>query len=233
MTALRDNLAPLRAELLALAEGTAQALDPTVWTVDPRRIPDWHPCAELVRADDGARILIQQERLRSGRWTLHGVLPESTTYYYRHDIESGNITVTRAKTGAQVARDVQQRLLPFLDAAVAEMSARQHRHLTDVHEVDTIARRLKRVPLTTGRPPGEANRRNGEDNVRTLRWNQGTGTSWRSPRADIKVSRAEFSGIEITCSHLTADMAEAVLRALTASLPATVPATVPAAELAA
>ncbi|MFB8167303.1 hypothetical protein ACFC60_05025 [Kitasatospora purpeofusca] len=229
MTALRDNLAPLRAELLALAEGTVQALGPDEWTVDPRRIPDWHPCAELVRAEDGARILIQQERLRSGRWTLHGVLPDSTTYYYRHDIETGDITVTRAKTGAQVARDVQRRLLPVLDAAVAEMSARQHRHLTGVHEVDTIARRLKRVPLTTGRPPGEATRRNGQDNVRSLRWNQGAGTSWRSPHAEVKVSRAEFSGIEITCSHLTADMAEAVLRALTASLPAAVPA----AELAA
>ncbi|WP_282203705.1 hypothetical protein [Kitasatospora fiedleri] len=89
MTALRDNLAPLRAELLALAEGTVQALGPDEWTVDPRRIPDWHPCAELVRAEDGARILIQQERLRSGRWNLHGVLPDSTTYYYRHDIETG------------------------------------------------------------------------------------------------------------------------------------------------
>ncbi|MFJ6622311.1 hypothetical protein ACIQOW_32615 [Kitasatospora sp. NPDC091335] len=220
MTALRDELAPLRAELLSLAEELAQALDPTVWTVDPRRIPDWHPCVELLRTEDRARILIQQERLRPGRWWVHGVLPESSTYFYRYDIESGDITVTRAKTGAQVARDVQRRLLPVLDAAVAEMSARQHRHLTDVHEVDTIARRLKRVPLTTGRPPGEANRRNGEDNVRTLRWNQGTGTSWMSPHAEVKVSRARFSGIEITCSHLTPDMAEAVLRALTASLPA-------------
>ncbi|GAA1403177.1 hypothetical protein GCM10009639_47550 [Kitasatospora putterlickiae] len=223
MTALRDELAPLRAELLSLAEGLAQALGSAEWTVDPRRIPDWHPCAELVRTEDGARLLIQQERLRPGRWWVHGVLPDSGTYYYRHDIDAGEITVTRAKTGAQVARDVQRRLLPVLDAAVAEMSARQHRHLTDVHEVTTVARRLKRVPLTTGQAPGEAKRRNGEDNVRTLRWNQGPGTSWTSPHAEVKISRARFSGVEITCSHLTPDMAEAVLRALTASLPAAVP----------
>ncbi|WP_043475187.1 hypothetical protein [Kitasatospora sp. MBT66] len=224
MTYLRDELAPLRAELLALAEGLAQALGPDEWTVEPRRIVDWHPATELVRTEDGARILIQQERLRSGRWWVHGVLPDTSTYYYRHDIESGDITVTRAKTAAQVAQDVQRRLLPVLDAAVAEMSARQHRHLTDVHEVTTVARRLKAVPLTTGQPPGEANRRNGEDTTRTLRWNQGPGTSWTSPHADVKVSRAKFSGIEITCSHLTPDMAEAVLLALTASLPAAAPA---------
>ncbi|MFJ1755987.1 hypothetical protein [Kitasatospora sp. NPDC088134] len=224
MTYLRDELAPLRAELLALAEGLAQALGPDEWTVEPRRIVDWHPAAELVRTEDGARILIQQERLRSGRWWVHGVLPDTSTYYYRHDIESGDITVTRAKTPAQIAQDVQRRLLPTLDAAVAEMSARQHRHLTDVHEVTTVARRLKAVPLTTGQPPGETNRRNGEDTTRTLRWNQGPGTSWTSPHADVKVSRAKFSGIEITCSHLTPDMAEAVLLALTASLAAAAPA---------
>ncbi|MGW2539370.1 hypothetical protein ACWC5I_00480 [Kitasatospora sp. NPDC001574] len=214
------KLTALRAALLALAEGLAQALGSTEWTVDPRRIPDWHPCVEIVRTEDGARILIQQERLRPGRWWVHGVLPDSSTYYYRHDIEAGDITVTRAKTPADVARDVQRRLLPVLDAAVAEMSARQHRHLTDVHEVTTVARRLKAVPLTTGQPPGEANRRNGQDNTRTLRWNQGPGTSWTSPHAEVKVSRARFSGIEIACSHLTPDMAEAVLRALTTSLPA-------------
>ncbi|MFD4397833.1 hypothetical protein [Kitasatospora sp. NPDC058478] len=216
----QDNLAPLRAELLTLAEGLAQALGPDEWTLEPRRIPDWHPAVELVRTEDGARILIQQERLRHGRWWVHGVLPDSSTYYYRYDIEAGDITVTRAKTPAQVAQDVQRRLLPTLDAAVAEMSARQHRHLTDVHEVTTVARRLKAVPLTTGQPPGEANRRNGEDTTRTLRWNQGPGTSWMSPHAVVKVSRARYGGVEITCSHLTPDMAEAVLLALAASLPA-------------
>lgn len=210
--------APLRAELLTLAEGLAQALGPDEWTVEPRRIPDWSPAVELVRTEDGARILIQQERLRPGRWWVHGVLPDSSTYYYRHDIESGDITVTRAKTPAQVAQDVQRRLLPVLDAAVAEMSARQHRHLTDVHEVTAVARRLKAVPLTTGQPPGEVDRRRGEDTTRTLRWNQGTGTDWHSPHADVTVSRSRYGGVEIKCSHLTPDMAEAVLRALTASL---------------
>ncbi|MFE2410814.1 hypothetical protein ACFXDE_20970 [Kitasatospora sp. NPDC059408] len=219
----QDALAPLRAELLTLAEGLAQALGAAEWTVEPRRIPDWHPCVELVRTEDGARILIQQERLRQGRWWVHGVLPDANTYYYRHDLEAGDITVTRAKTPAQVAQDIQRRLLPTLDAAVAEMSTRQHRHLADVHEVTTVARRLKAVPLTIGQPPGEATRRNGEDNTRTLRWNQGPGTSWTSPHAEVKVSRARFSGIEITCSHLTPDMAEAVLLALVASLPAEKP----------
>ncbi len=216
----RDELAPLRAELLALAEGLAQALGSAEWTVEPRRIPDWTPAVELVRTEDGARVLIQQERLRHGRWWVHGVLPDSGTYYYRYDLEAGDITVTRAKTPAQVAQDVQRRLLPTLDEAVAEMSARQHRHLTDVHEVTTVARRLKAVPLTTGQPSGEANRRNGEDTSRTLSWNQGPGTSWSSPHAVVKVSRARFGGVEIACSHLTPDMAEAVLRSLTASLPA-------------
>ncbi|MFI1521637.1 hypothetical protein [Kitasatospora cineracea] len=210
----------LRAELLALAEGLAQALGPDEWTVDPRRIPDWSPAVELVRAEDQARILVQPERLRPDRFGLLGVLPASGTYYYRHDIDAGDITVTRAKTPAQVARDVQRRLLPVLDAAVAEMSARQHRHLTGVHEVTTIARRLKAVPLTTGQAPGEQAQRRGEDTTRTLQWNRGAGTSWRAPHAEIKVSRAEYSGVEITCSHLTPDMAEAVLRALVASLPA-------------
>ncbi|MFF4815060.1 hypothetical protein ACFY2K_10785 [Kitasatospora sp. NPDC001309] len=219
----RDELAPLRAELLTLGEGLAQALGATEWTVDPRRIPDWHPCVELVRTEDGARVLIQQERLRPGRWWVHGVLPDSSTYFYRYDIEAGDITVTRAKTPAQVAQDVQRRLLPALDAAVAEMSTRQHRHLTDVHEVTAVARRLKAVPLTTGQPPAEANRRNGEDTTRTLRWNQGSGTSWSSPHAVVKVSRARFGSVEIACSHLTPDMAEAVLLALVASLPAEKP----------
>ncbi|MFD9687914.1 hypothetical protein ACFWXO_19395 [Kitasatospora sp. NPDC059088] len=218
-----DERVPLRAELLMLAEGLAQALGAAEWTVDPRRIPDWHPCVELVRTEDGAHILIQQERLRPGRWWVHGVLPDGGTYYYRHDIESGDITVTRAKTPAQVAQDVQRRLLPALDAAVAEMSARQHQHLTDVHEVTAVARRLKAVPLTTGQPPGEANGRNGEDTTRTLRWNQGPGTSWSSPHAVVKVGRARFGGVEIACSHLTPDMAEAVLLALAASLPAEKP----------
>ncbi|MCX4751466.1 hypothetical protein OG455_39210 [Kitasatospora sp. NBC_01287] len=215
------KLTAFRAELLALAEGLAQGLGSDEWTVDPRRIPDWHPCVELVRTEDRARVLIQQERLRPDRWGVHGTLPDSSTYYYRHDLTGGNITVTRAKTPAQVARDVQRRLLPDLDAAVAEMSRRQHQHLTDVHEVTAVASRLKAVPLTTGQPPGEANRRNGEDTTRTLSWNQGPGTSWSSPHAVVKVQRSQFGGVEITCSHLTPDMAEAVLRALTTSLPAT------------
>ncbi|MFF2625306.1 hypothetical protein ACFVUN_05975 [Kitasatospora griseola] len=100
------------------------------------------------------------------------------------------------------------------------MSRRQHQHLTDVHEVTTVARRLKAAPLTTGQPPSTASRRHGEDTTRTLRWNQGPGTSWASPHAVVNVHRARFGSVEITCSHLTPAMAEAVLRALNASLPA-------------
>ncbi|WP_031066980.1 hypothetical protein [Streptomyces sp. NRRL WC-3742] len=218
------KMTTLRTALLSLAEGLAQALGTDEWTVEPRRIPDWTPAVELIRTEDQARVLIQQHFRSHDRWRVHGVLPDASTYYYRNDIEAGDITVTGAKTPAQVAQDVQRRLLPVLNAAVAEMSRRQHQHLTDVHEVTTVARRLKALPLTTGQPPGEYNRRNGEDTTRTLRWNQGPGTSWTSPHAEVKVSRARFSGIEITCSHLTPDMAEAVLLALTASLPAAAPA---------
>ncbi|MFJ2775716.1 hypothetical protein [Kitasatospora sp. NPDC087315] len=217
----QDAQAELRADLLTLAEGLAQALGTSEWTVDPRRVPDWHPCVELIRTEDGSRILIQQERLHHDRWWMHSSLPDNATYYDRHGLETGSITVTRAKTPTQVARDVQRRLLPALDAAVAEMSRRQHRHLTDVHEVTTIARQLKAVPLTTGRPPGADSRRNGEDTTRTLRWNQGPDASWSAPHAEIKISRSRFGGVHIECSHLNAAMAEAVLRALNASLPTT------------
>ncbi|WP_404870572.1 hypothetical protein ACI1MP_35800 [Kitasatospora griseola] len=216
MPTFRDELAPLRAELLALAEGLAHALGADEWTVEPRRIPGRHPCVELVRAEDGACVLIQQERLRRDRWLVNVALPDGT-YYDRHGLDAGDITVTRAK----VAVDVQRLLLPTLNAAVAEMSRRQHQHLTDVHEVTAVARRLKTVPLTASQPSSTASRRHDEDTTRTLRWSQGPGTSWASPHAVVNVHRARFGSVEITCSHLTPAMAEAVLRALNASLPAT------------
>ncbi|MFC1418674.1 hypothetical protein [Streptacidiphilus cavernicola] len=210
---LRSELRELGRELPGLLAGE--------WRADEAPIDEWNPRLYLHR-EDGVFLVIGQERLAAMRFNIHAALPQDGAYYYRFDIQSGTITVTRAKTAEQIAVDITRRLMPQLDAAMVVVVERQHEHLVKVAGVEDCVALLREVYGVEGGTANADDRRSGADRDRRMTWHeeplegmvrfQRSATIGR-PDAAIKISSYVATNVEVTFHNLPPHVARAVLAA--------------------
>lgn len=173
-----------------------------------------------------------------GRWVAYGMLPNTPDDEkpYTGDIKSGSITCAGASTPRRLASEITRRLLPPLTEGHATWCRRLDDLRTSERLRRAVADRLAAIPGLSA-PVRQTWQRN--DRAYRLSWEGPTrntdkpGRYWTTPRAGVTVDQGEDGervGIEL--SGLSAEQAEAVLRALTGNGQPPTPAATPAAAAA-
>jgi hypothetical protein len=145
-----------REEVIALVEGVAEAL-PGEWDLDPHSA-DWNWGGILRETATGAVLNFSTSSYRdASKMTVRGVLPSDARGEQAHVLPYGqqapSINVSASKTPAQVARDVEQRLmpryLPLLERALAQVSQANAHYGKSEGGAQQIARLLQ-VEISPG-----------------------------------------------------------------------------------
>ena len=200
----KHQAADAAARAICAALGDGWTLEgPDASDYDPR-VTFHGPAGEMVHMDNYGGS--------NGRWHLSGTLPQGLYNHKRYNDQTGDITVSASKTGAQIARDIERRLLPQYRATLNTARERFAAWQQDQRELTDITDRL--IVALGGH--GEAREiRNGN----TTEAAGHLAMSYRSPfHGEMSVSYARDGGrtVRIKADYLTLAEAEAVCRILAA-----------------